>query len=262
MKEEYISDDQYKSYYSKLNGLRHRIACDLSVKPGMHILDLATGSGFFAIELAMLDSTLKIDGIDISKDGILNARIIVKAQGFSSQIKVTEMDATQMNFPNNYFDMVVNFTGLEDIHMTKGRTGIDKTFTEVSRVLKLNGLFCFVVMPPEQMETKAEQIEVAIFSYICDASWLSMKEYKKILDSTGFRLISTKEYRTGKKLTPEQAKEEIRYACDNVPKIYGIDTPSFQEVWYRFGEDIQRNGMGHYSKVILFIAKKRDMASQ
>jgi len=52
------------------------------------------------------------------------------------------------------------------------------------------------------------------------------------------------------------SEEEIRFACDNVPEIYGVETPSFEEIWERFGTDIEKNGLGHSSKVILFIAQK------
>ena len=166
------------------------------------------------------------------------------------------MDATSMTFPDESFDMVVNFLGLEDIHMTRGKEGVHKTFHEVSHILKPAGYFCFVAMPPEEMESDAQKLENEVFSYICGATWLSAKEYEEMLKETGLKLLMKKAYYTGKKLTPEQAKEEIEFACENVPKIYGIDTPPFDEVWEKFGERIEKHGMGHYSKVVLFIAQK------
>jgi len=171
-------------------------------------------------------------------------------------VKVVEMDATGMNFGPEEFDMAVNFTGLEDIHMTRGKAGVEQTFQEVSRVLKPESFFCFVVTPPEEMETEAQRIEVALFSYICDATWLSAKEYERMLEKAGFMLVRKEKYYTGKKLTPEQAKAEIRFAIKTDPKIYGIATPSFDEVWAKFGHRIEENGLGHYSKVILMIAQK------
>ena len=79
-----------------------------------------------------------------------------------------------------------------------------------------------------------------------------------MLERAGFDLIQEKQYRTGKKLTSEQACSEIRYACENVPKIYGISTPSFEDIWRKFGKDIDENGVGHMSKVHLMIAHKCD----
>ncbi len=260
MIERYISNPEYQTYYPKLNGLRSKIAGDLPLKPDMRVLDVATGSGFFAIEVARCETSLQITGIDISQSDIRNAKKNVKRQGCSDRIKIVEMDATKMRFDPEEFDMAINFTGLEDIHMTRGRDGVQKTFSEVSRVLKRKSLFCFVVMPPEEMETQAQKIEVALFSYICDATWLPAKEYGEILQQADFRLISKRSYYTGKKLTPEQAKAEIRFACKTDPKIYGVKTAPFEEVWAKFGQDIEKHGLGHCSKVVLMIAQKAGVA--
>ena len=256
MVERYLSDKEYKDYFSKLNNVRYKIIKDLPIKRGMHILDLATGYGFFAIETIRRDKTIKISAIDVAKNDVLNARKNTEDQGLAGRIKIFEMDATNMNFPNGHFDMVVNFLGLEDIYMTKGRKGVQKTFVEVNRVLKPRGYFCFVIMPPDAMETQAQKIEVALYSYICNATWLNYKEYKTMLKNTKFKFINKKTYHTHKKLTPKQAKTEIKFACKNVPKLYGIRTPSFKDVWSKFGKHIEKNGLGQCSKVVLIMAQK------
>lgn len=256
MIEQYISAEEYPTYFSKLSDLRGRIARDLPIEPGMRVLDLATGSGFLAMEIAKRDNSLKIIGIDISSNDILSARKNVEEHGLVDRIEIIEMDATEMSFHREEFDMAVNFLGLEDIYMTRCKDGVQKTFLEVNKALKFNRYFCFAVMPPEEMETEAQKIEVALFSYICDATWLSAKEYEDMLEEAEFKLVRKRSYYTGKRLSPEQAKTEIRFACENVPKIYGINTPSFEEVWGRFGQDIEKDGLGHYSKVVFITAKK------
>jgi ubiquinone/menaquinone biosynthesis C-methylase UbiE len=256
MIEEYVSDPEYRTCYEKLYGLRLRIARDLPLEPNTHVLDLATGSGYFAIEAAKLDGTLRITGIDISQSDIRNARKNTKRQGLNDRVEILDMDATQMRFRPEQFDMAVNFTGLEDIHMTRGRAGVRQTFLEVNRVLKPRSFFWFVVMPPEEMETQAQRIEVDLFSYICGATWLAAREYEEMLREANFRLIEKRSYCTGKKLTSEQAKAEIGFACKTDPEIYGISTPPFEEIWAKFGQDIEKHGMGYYGKVILFIAQK------
>ena len=166
MIEQYVSDQEFQTCYETLNGLRSRIVRDLPLKPRMHILDLATGYGYFAIEVAKFDKSSKIKGIDISLNSIETARKNIDREGLKEQIEILNMDATKMSFKNEEFDMVINFTGLEDIHMTSGKQGVTKTFLEVSRVLKPGSYFCYVVMPPEEMETNAQKIAVALFSYI------------------------------------------------------------------------------------------------
>jgi len=254
MIEEYLSDEEYEDYFPKLNNLRKKIADALPIKPNMSVLDLATGYGYFAIEVAKQEKNLKIIGIDISQNDILSAKRNVKEYNC---VEIIQMDASEMSFSDGSFDIVVNFLGLEDIHMTQGREGVKKTFLEVYRILKPEGYFCFVVMPPEEMETEAQRKEVEVFSYICDATWLSSQEYGSMLKEAGFTLISKTNYLTGKKLTATQAREEIEFACDNVPMIYGRKTPSFEKVWTKFGDNIERNGMGHYSKTVLMIAQRR-----
>ncbi len=256
MKEEYVSDEEYNTYYETLSNLRRRIVKDIPVESNTKILDVGTGYAYFTIEIAKTNKNVRLTGIDISKECVYKARINVKKEKLQNCVEIKKMDASKMEFNDEEFDMVVNFTGLEDIHMTRGNTGVYKTFSEVNRVLKNESYFCFVVMPPEEMETAAQKTEVELFSYICNATWLSVDEYLKMLDDNGFKLTSRKNYYTNKKLTLEQAKEEIIYTCDNDPKIYGVKTKSFDDIWNKFGEDIEKNGLGHYSKVVLFIARK------
>jgi ubiquinone/menaquinone biosynthesis C-methylase UbiE len=254
--EEYITDSEYRTYYPKLEGLRARIAADLPVRPGMRILDVATGSAYFAMEVARRDDSLRIIGIDIAQSDIRNSKKNLKREGLAGRIQVEQMDATEISFGREEFDMAVNFTGLEDIHMTRGRAGVEETFHQVARVIKPGSLFCFVVMPPDEMETEAQRNEVALFSYICDATWLNSKEYEAVLRKAGFILVEKKHYYTGKKLTADQAKAEVKFAVDTDPKIYGVATQPFEKVWAKFGKQIEEHGLGHYSKVVLMIARK------
>jgi ubiquinone/menaquinone biosynthesis C-methylase UbiE len=254
--EDYVTDREYATYFSELNNLRRAVIQDIPFKHDMHVLDLAAGYGFFTIEVAQYDNTLTVTGIDISREDVLEARKNMKKKKLDNRVDIREMDATTMNFPDEYFDLVVNFFGLEDIYMTRGRAGIQKTFSEVSRVLKPQSNFCFVVMPADTAETEAQKLEIALFSYICNATWLNTEEYKIMLENARFTLVSEKNYYTQKKLTPAQAQKEIQFACEYVPRIYGVTTVSFDEVWKRFGRDIEKHGLGHYSKTVLMAARK------
>lgn len=256
VKEEYVSAEEYPGYFAKLNDLRRRIASALPVRPDMRILDLATGYGFFALQLVRRDSSLRVVGIDISRSDVLQARQNCEEHDLEKRVELLEMDAASMGFTSDSFDMIVNFLGLEDIHMTRGKNGIQNTFLEANRVLRPNGSFCFVAMPPDEMETRAQKIEVALFSHICGATWFSTDEYGEMLRRAGLKLTGREKYYTGKKLSPEHARMEISFACDNVPRIYGVAARSFEETWARFGKDIEENGLGHYSKVVLFMAEK------
>jgi len=256
MIEEYMSDLEYKTHFEKLRGLRSRIARDLPIKLGIHILDVATGEGYFAIEVAGFDRSLTITGIDISQEAIRDARKNIKKGNFQDRIEFVEMDATEMCFHEEGFDMAINFTGLDEVYVTRGNEGVQKTFLEVNRVLKPGTYFCFVVMPPEEMGTAAQRLEVAFFDYVCGAKYLSSKEYEAMIKKAKFKLIGKRSYYTGMKFTSQQAKREIRYTIRTAQRICGRKTPPFEEVWTRFGQGIEKNGLGCYSKVVLMIAQK------
>jgi ubiquinone/menaquinone biosynthesis C-methylase UbiE len=256
MREDFLADSEYTHYFPHLNGIRTQIAAGMPVIPGMFILDVATGYGYFALELVYRYPDVTIVGIDLCENDVTSAGKHVANAGLENSITFELMDAAHMSFKNCSFDAVVNFLGFEDIHMTRGRTGIQQTCSECSRVLRPGGLFCISVMPPEEMTTKVQETEVALFSYLCGATWLSRKEYEEILLENGFIIMGAKKYHTGKKLMPEQAITEIQYACDNIPRLYNKKTRTFEEVWRKFGKDIENHGMGHYSAVLLIIARK------
>jgi ubiquinone/menaquinone biosynthesis C-methylase UbiE len=248
MIEEYVTNEEYRELFTKLT--RSQVAQDIEV--GENVIDIATGSGYFAIEVAKNNPDSLIKAIDIYEGSVQQAKKNIKKAGLCDRIKILKMDATSLDFPEESFDTVVNYLGLEDIHMTRGRKGVVSAFNEVYRVLRPDGCFFFVAMPPDLMETVSQKTGVEVFSWICGAKWLSSKEYLGIIEDTGFVFNKTREYFTGLKITVEQACEEIRYACDNVERNYGVVARGFDETWSRFGSQIEAYGMGHYSKTILF----------
>jgi hypothetical protein len=166
------------------------------------------------------------------------------------------MDAANMRFSKGEFDIAINFTGLEDIHMTRGKSGVQQTFSEVNRVLKPDSYFCFVIMPPDEMETNAQKMEATLFSHVCGATWLNSKEYETMLEEAKFKLRKKRSYYTCVKFMPQQAKNEINYIVRRVQKVYGINPLTFEEIWTRFGQDLEKNGLGCYSKVLQMTARK------
>ena len=253
MSEVFVSDREYPNYFNTVGGLREKIAESLPFSQGT-ILDVATGSAFFAAAVAKVRPRARITAIDIGK--LDAARMVLEKSGAADRVTLLNMDATKMDFPNSSFDHAVNFLGLEDIHMTRGRKGVEDTFKEVHRVLKPGGTFSFTAMPSDRAETPAQALEVEVLSYICDATWLKEAEYLRIAESRGLVVQSRKVFKTGKKLTLEQARQEIEYATENVPRLYGRAARSFDDAWGKYKERIRQNGLGHYSRVELFVTRR------
>ena len=256
MNEIFITDAEYPEYYANLNGLRKEIARLLPLPSESLILDVPTGSAYLAIEIGLCESSVNITGIDIASSDVVRARKELLRHALTEQVEIVRMDATNMGFRAGSFDVVTNFMGLEDIHMTRGLIGIQRFFSQVARVLKTGGNFCFTVMPPEEMETEAQMMETRVFNYVCGAKWFNLNYYEKLLNRTGLRLLEKGTLYTGKKLTPRQARQEIEYACTSVPEVYGVRTRTFDDVWSKFGPGIERHGLGHYSKSVYLKAIK------
>ena len=253
MSEVFVADREYPNYFLVLGNVREKIAEALPFSQG-NVLEVATGSAYFAAAVAKVRPKVKITAIDIGK--LDAAKLVVQKSGVADRVTLMNMDATKIEFPANQFDHAINFLGLEDIHMTRGRKGVEDTFREVHRVLKPGGTFSFTAMPSDKAETPAQALEIEVFSYICDATWLKEAEYIRIAESRGLVVQSRKTFKTGKKLTLEQAREEIEFAVNNVPLLFSRKTRSFEDVWAAYREKIRQNGMGHYSRVELFVTRK------
>ena len=255
--ERFLTDREYKKglgWYAKLGGLRSKIARYLRAEG--QILDIGTGHGHFAIAVAKEMLAGQIISIDVAVGDVKQAKAFVLANGLQNKVKIQLMDATTMNFPNNSFDFVINFLGLEDIHALLGEEGLVKAVRQMVRVLKPGGKIAITLMPPKEMETPAQQLDVRIQEYIGQAKWFPRRFYVDLLRTEGIKVLKSKEFYTGRKLTASQAKQLLYERCAASPKIYSAETPKFNKVWNLFGHDIQKYGLGYYSKVVVVIGQK------
>lgn len=93
------------------------------------ILDVATGTGDFAIESRKLNPT-KIIGIDISEGMLDQGRIKLKKKGLSELIELQYGDSESIPFENNYFDALTVAFGVRNYE------NLELGLTEMNRVLK------------------------------------------------------------------------------------------------------------------------------
>lgn len=133
--------------YDKLNhlmsfdidkGWRHKAMRRLAQYGPKRILDIATGTGDFAILAAKTLKPEQITAIDIS-DGMMNVgRRKVMEEGLSGIINFKKEDSTNMSFADNTFDAVTSAFGIRNFQ------DLDKGLTEMCRVLKQGGHLCIV----------------------------------------------------------------------------------------------------------------------
>ncbi len=100
--------------------------------PGL-ILDVATGTGDFAIESLKL-SPQKVTGIDISNGMLDVGRKKILEMGHKDQIELIEGDSENIPFEDNIFDAVIVAFGVRNFE------NLDTGLSEMYRVLRKGGM--------------------------------------------------------------------------------------------------------------------------
>ena len=119
----------------------------LKINPGDKILDLGTGSGYLAFELAKKFPNSKIIGLDIIENTLKEN--IKKAEKESiNNIEFISYDGINLPFKDNEFDYIVTRYALHHFPL------IESTFTEISRILKKDS-YLFISDPtPNENDDK------------------------------------------------------------------------------------------------------------
>ena len=97
------------------------------------MMDVATGTGDFAIQACRVLNPKELIGTDIS-EGMMNVgRQKVKEAGLESRISFAKEDCTALSFPNNRFDAITVAFGVRNFE------DLDKGLREMHRVLDTDG---------------------------------------------------------------------------------------------------------------------------
>ncbi len=102
------------------------------------LLDIATGTGDFAILANDILKPNKIMGVDISEGMMDVGRVKVKKAKLDQIISFDYQDCASMSFPDESFDAAIAAFGVRNF------ADIDKSFEEVVRVLNPGGVFMFI----------------------------------------------------------------------------------------------------------------------
>lgn len=98
--------------------------------PGKKILDFACGNGENGVYAATAGADCT--GIDISPEGVANANKNAERFGVADRCRFVTMDGENMTFPDNTFDLGVEYGALHHVEL-------DKALSELARVLKPGG---------------------------------------------------------------------------------------------------------------------------
>jgi ubiquinone/menaquinone biosynthesis C-methylase UbiE len=256
MNSNYLTDQEYETYWFELEGMRKAVSKCLRLKVGITILDVGTGWGLFAIEMAKKIKKGRIVGIDITSKDVNMARRLVRDAKVASTVQILRIDATKLSFPDKQFHLATSFLGMRDIYMTRGEKGVKNAVMEMIRVTKPGGRVSLCITPPEDMETEDQRIAVEVEGKVFGAESLPKKFYAEIFRENDVVLREPRAFYTNKKLTVNQAVIELKEGIEIAKKVYGKKTTDFELVWNRYGEKIETFGYGMYSKTVMLVGEK------
>ncbi|NJO01864.1 MAG: bifunctional demethylmenaquinone methyltransferase/2-methoxy-6-polyprenyl-1,4-benzoquinol methylase UbiE, partial [Bacteroidia bacterium] len=133
--------DQISPRYDLLNrllslgidqGWRRKAIATLKAEKPKLILDVATGTGDFAIAALKLNPQ-KVIGVDISEGMLAHGRQKLRKRQLDHLIELQSGDSENLNFPDNYFDAVIVSFGVRNFE------NLEKGLANIHRVLKPGG---------------------------------------------------------------------------------------------------------------------------
>ena len=122
------------------------------------VLDIATGTGDFAIEATKLGD-VKITGIDISAGMLEVGRKKVGKRGLGKIIELIRADSENLPFKDNLFDAAIVGFGVRNFETLK------KGLAEILRVIKPGGVF-YILEFSRPRESPYKQLYNFYFKYI------------------------------------------------------------------------------------------------
>lgn len=117
---------------------RNRAIRQLATNSPKTMLDIATGTGDFAILSAEKLRPESVIGADISEGMMEIGRQKVKARGLDKVVSFAKEDCLKLSFADNSFDAVIAAFGIRNFQE------LDKGLSEMCRVMKPGGQLCIL----------------------------------------------------------------------------------------------------------------------
>lgn len=150
------------------------LVAEAMIAPGLHVLDIASGTGEPAISIASaLGNTGQVVATDISADPLEIARARAQQRELTN-IEFQQADAHLLPFPNTAFDRVTSRLGIMFF------ANPERAFAELLRVLKPGGRFSLLAWGPMEQpyfQTTIQTILQTIPGSTVPSSGLGMFRY-------------------------------------------------------------------------------------
>lgn len=169
----------------------------IKIKPGDKVLDIATGTGMVAIAAAQrLSNNGRVQAIDLSENMIQQARQNLKCAGLEN-VDFHIMDAENLEFESNYFDVITCSYGLFFI------PDMSAALKSWLRVLKPGGKIIFSSFAPSAFQDLNNIFIANLAEYGVTPPtprWLQLSDEdlcKQILTDNGFTSVQIAQSQLG-----------------------------------------------------------------
>lgn len=165
-----------KQYNAVLNNIH--------LKQDNIILDIGFGNGYLIKKLFEQNISIKIYGIEISND-MINKTIIKNKQNIENgKLKLSLENINKTSFGENTFDKIYT------VNTIYFWNELDKSFSEIKRILKPDGMFINVIYTKEYLN-KIIYTKYGFNKY-------GVEEIEKITKDNGMKIIKTVEIKKNK----------------------------------------------------------------
>lgn len=252
----YLSDEEYERYWDELGGVRKSIALDLAIAGPALILDVACGWGYYTFQLASHNPSGIVVAVDLVPSAFTNMWRKQRATGAPGNFEPLMADATYLPLRDGSFDLATSFLGMRDIHMTRAMEGVERAIGELIRTARKTGCIALAVTPPDIADSEELKVAIEVEGAVFGAKSMPSRFFRELFQGEGVKLISSKLYNTGAKMTADQTRTELMDGIRIARETYKRNVPEFDEVWRKHGPIIERHGYGMYSKITVFVGKR------
>ena len=153
--------------------------------PDTQVLEVACNMGTTAVGLAQRFGC-HITGVDLDENALEKARQNIRAAGLESLVQVQHANATELPFPDNSFDVVINEAMLTMLPLANKEMAVAEYF----RVLKPGGVLLThdVVVSEQNTEEAVERLRDTIQVKVTP---LTESAWTDLFHRSGFRNITT-----------------------------------------------------------------------
>lgn len=173
-----------KKYYEKQtkdDTQLNKILNSLIINKNSKVLDLGTGGGYLAFEIARRHKECEVVGLDIVVNTLESNNNIVKEQQISN-LSFINYDGISFPFSDNSFDCIVTRYALHHF------PDIKNTFSEIKRVLKPGGQL-FISDPTPNEDDKTRFIDIFMqLQKDGHVQFYSKEEYKALAENVGLQI--------------------------------------------------------------------------